>query len=124
MEIDLYDAKGKHKVAGYTPEERNSFMQFLEKSMWIDTFRFLNPQKVQYTYWSARFGHKASNLGWRIDYFLVSPQLIKDYSLKVTDSLIHDQVLGSDHCPIELKLDLQPEIPTEKQYDEIPAEIV
>jgi len=53
------------------------------------------------------FGHKEVNKGWRIDYFLVSPQLMKDYCLKVTDSLIHDQVLGSDHCPIELKLNLE-----------------
>jgi exodeoxyribonuclease-3 len=98
----VYDPKGKNKIAGFTPQERESFKEFLHKSRWTDAYRFFNPDKQQYTYFNNRFGHRQTNSGWRVDYFLVSP----DFMLKVTDSCIHDKVLGSDHCPIELKINL------------------
>jgi hypothetical protein len=75
----------------------------LEKSKWIDTFRFNYPEKKQFTFWSARGGNRVTNLGWRLDYFLISPELMQDCA---SDTIIHDQVLGSDHCPIELLVTL------------------
>ena len=67
----------------------------------IDTFRFLNPDKQQYTWWSYRFNARKNNAGWRIDYFIVSDRLLP----RVRDNIIHAEVEGSDHCPVELVLD-------------------
>lgn len=100
-EIDLANPKENEKSAGFTIEERTSFDKFLKKDM-IDTFRELNPKKIQYTWWTYRFGARRRNIGWRIDYFIVSKILKK----KIIKAEILDQVMGSDHCPIKLKIDL------------------
>lgn len=106
-EIDLYDPKGKEKVPGYTPEERSSFGQFLARSTWIDTYRYFYPQRVQYSFWSARQKLRESNRGWRLDYFVVNSDLMQGRSkYKVLDSRIHDDVMGSDHCPVSLTIEV------------------
>lgn len=87
--------------AGFTPEERQSFKENVLDSF-IDTYRYLYPNKVQYTWWSYSGGARWKNYGWRLDYWLVSTEL-KD---KVIDSKILDNIYGSDHCPIELDIDL------------------
>lgn len=104
-EIDVYDPKGKDKVPGYTPEERSSFGQFLARSTWIDTYRFFYPHRIQYSFWSARQKLRESNRGWRLDYFVVEGRLMDGKSVhRVADSFIHDNVLGSDHCPISIHM--------------------
>lgn len=100
-EIDLANPKENEQNAGFTIEERNSFDKFLKTEM-IDTFRELNPKKIQYSWWTYRFGARLRNVGWRIDYFVVSKILKK----KIIKAEILDQVLGSDHCPIKLEMDL------------------
>jgi exodeoxyribonuclease-3 len=67
----------------------------------VDVFRHLNPEKVEYTYWSYRFNARARNAGWRIDYFIISPKLID----KVKDITIHTEIMGSDHCPVSLDIE-------------------
>jgi exodeoxyribonuclease-3 len=94
-EIDIYDPKGKEKVPGYTPEERKSFDNFL-KSGYIDTFRHLHNDEVKYTFWSARANLRPSNRGWRLDYFIMRNNNIS----MVVDSTIHNEYMGSDHCPV------------------------
>ena len=97
-EIDLKNPKTNKKNAGFTQEERSCFDKVLE-SGFIDTFRYFYPdQEGVYSWWSYRFQARAKNAGWRIDYFLVSESL-KD---KLEDAVIHTQVTGSDHCPVEL----------------------
>lgn len=86
-EIDIYDAKGKDKVPGYTPEERFSFGQFLARGF-VDTFRDLYPEEVKYSFWSVRAALRASNRGWRLDYFIVDQACMP----MVKDSQIHDQI--------------------------------
>ena len=105
QDIDIYDPKGKHKIAGFTPQERESFAELLDRGF-IDTFRRLYPEKVQFTFWNQRQRMRADNRGWRIDYFLMSDDFEKKHKIKLVDSVIHDQILGSDHCPIELRLEL------------------
>lgn len=100
-EIDLANPKENEQNAGFTIEERTSFDKFLRKDM-IDTFREFNPKKIQYSWWTYRFGARSRNVGWRIDYFVVSKILKK----KIIKAEILDQVLGSDHCPIKLEMDL------------------
>ncbi len=98
--IDLKNPKSNYnKTAGYTEIEIEGFSQLLQAGF-IDTFRYLYPEKIAYTYWSYRFNARARNAGWRIDYFLVSKRFID----QVKDVIIHDQILGSDHCPISLLL--------------------
>jgi exodeoxyribonuclease III len=84
-----------NKTAGYTQIEIDGFKGYLNSGL-IDTFRHFNKTKVQYTYWNQRFNSRERNVGWRIDYFLVSERLIS----KIKDSFILDQIMGSDHCPI------------------------
>jgi exodeoxyribonuclease III len=98
-EIDIKNPKANVQNAGFTPEERAKFSRLLS-SGFVDTFRALYPNKVQYSWWSYRFNARASNAGWRIDYFVVSSRLMGS----VQDSLIHNEIEGSDHCPIELDL--------------------
>lgn len=99
-EIDLKNPNTNHKNAGFTDEERSKMTELLN-SGFTDTFRFLYPDKTNiYTWWSYMFSARKNNAGWRIDYFIVSNR-IKD---KIIDSLIHDDIMGSDHCPIELIL--------------------
>ncbi len=75
-ELDIYDTKGKDKVAGFTSQERQSFSGFLQSSGWVDTFRALHPDKVEFTFWSVRQNLRESNKGWRLDYFIVNPSLM------------------------------------------------
>jgi exodeoxyribonuclease-3 len=97
--IDLKNPKANEKNAGYTIEERTKFQQLLD-SGFIDSFRHLYPQKIEYTWWSYMMQAREKNIGWRIDYFLVSSQ-IKN---QISDCKIHTHIYGSDHCPVELHL--------------------
>lgn len=102
-EIDLKNPKTNHQNAGFTDEERACFSKVLENGF-IDTFRHFYPDmEGAYSWWSYMFQARAKNAGWRIDYFVVSEKL-KD---KLTDAGIHSQVMGSDHCPVELTIALE-----------------
>lgn len=97
-EIDLKNPKTNRKNAGFTDEERNKFTELLD-SGFIDTYRYFNEDKEGvYSWWSYRFNARKNNSGWRIDYFVVSDDM-KD---RLVSADIHTQVLGSDHCPVEL----------------------
>lgn len=97
-EIDLKNPKNNMKNAGFTKEEREKFSKLLD-SGFIDTYRYFNPDKEGvYSWWSYRFNARKNNAGWRIDYFIVS-ELLKD---RLVSANIHTEVLGSDHCPVEL----------------------
>ncbi|GAA0115413.1 exodeoxyribonuclease III [Clostridium senegalense] len=97
-EIDLKNPKTNKKNAGFTNEERAKFTELLECGF-IDTYRYFNPDKEGvYSWWSYRFNARKNNAGWRIDYFCVSEELEK----KLESVNIHTEVLGSDHCPVEL----------------------
>ena len=98
-EIDLKNPKSNTKNAGFTKEEREKFSLLLE-SGFHDTFRELYPDTVTYSWWSYRFRARERNAGWRIDYFLTDSM---DF---VTDSIIHTDITGSDHCPVELRVNL------------------
>lgn len=100
-EIDLKNPSSNHRNAGFTDEERGKLTELL-KSGFVDTFRYLHPDDVEYSWWSYRFKARERNAGWRIDYFLVS-DAIKD---NITSASIHQEIFGSDHCPIEVNLDL------------------
>ena len=99
--IDLKNPKANEQNAGYSIQERTKFTTLLN-SGFIDTFRYLYPEKVTYSWWSYRFNARANNAGWRIDYFLISDSL-KD---KLIDSKIHTNVFCSDHCPVELDINI------------------
>ncbi|MCQ9626618.1 MAG: exodeoxyribonuclease III [Cetobacterium somerae] len=97
-EIDLKNPKSNKTNAGFTVEERNKFSELLE-SGFVDSFRYLHPDAIEkYSWWSYRFSARKNNAGWRIDYFVVSNK-IKD---KIVEANIHNDILGSDHCPVEL----------------------
>ena len=99
-EIDLKNPKNNHNNAGFTEEERGCFTTLLENGF-IDTFRYFYPDKEDiYSWWSYRFQARSRNTGWRIDYFVTS-NVLED---KLLDAVIHTQILGSDHCPVELAL--------------------
>ncbi|EAD6490505.1 exodeoxyribonuclease III [Listeria monocytogenes] len=99
-EIDLKNPKTNRKNAGFSDEERAKFSAFLDAGF-IDSFRYFYPNLTDaYSWWSYRMNARARNTGWRIDYFVVSERL-KD---KLVDAKIHADVLGSDHCPVELEL--------------------
>ena len=99
-EIDLKNPKTNRRNAGFTDEERNKMTELLS-SKFIDTYRYLYPDKTDaYTWWSYMGNARAKNIGWRIDYFIVS----EDIKEKIQEAKIHDSILGSDHCPIELKI--------------------
>lgn len=100
-EIDLKNPKTNRKNAGFTDEERNSFKANI-LTLLNDSYRTLYPEKVEYSWWSYRFNSRAKNAGWRIDYWLVSEDLMN----KVTDSKILTDIYGSDHCPVELNIEL------------------
>lgn len=103
QEIDLKNPKTNHKNAGFTDEERGKFTRLLD-SGFIDTFRYFYPAAEGiYSWWSYMFQARAKNAGWRIDYFVTSESL-KD---RLIDAKIHTDVLGSDHCPVELDINLQ-----------------
>ncbi|NLM51068.1 MAG: exodeoxyribonuclease III [Clostridiaceae bacterium] len=101
-EIDLKNPDSNRKNAGFTDEERQKMTSLLECGF-VDTFRYLYPDlKEAYTWWSYMFKARERNAGWRIDYFIVSERL-KD---KIIDVVIHSEVLGSDHCPVSLEIDI------------------
>lgn len=101
-EIDLKNPKTNRKNAGFSNEEREK-MTTLLNSGFTDSFRYLYPDKEGiYSWWSYRFNARKNNAGWRIDYFITSDS-IKD---KIIDSKIHTDIMGSDHCPVELDIDL------------------
>ena len=102
QEIDLKNPKTNRRNAGFTDEERAKMTDLLN-SGFTDTFRFFNPDlKDAYSWWSYRFRAREKNTGWRIDYFLTS----KSLDDKLAGASIHSEIFGSDHCPVELVLDL------------------
>lgn len=101
-EIDLKNPASNHKNAGFTDEERGKMTELLNAG-YIDTFRYFYPDREGiYSWWSYRFKAREKNAGWRIDYYIVSERL-KD---KLVSADIHNEVMGSDHCPVELVIDL------------------
>lgn len=100
-ELDLKNPKNNVKNAGFTPEEREKFQTLLD-SGFTDSYRYLHPDTEKYSWWSYRYKARERNAGWRIDYFLTSDS-IKD---KIKDAEILTDVMGSDHCPIELDIDI------------------
>jgi exodeoxyribonuclease III len=100
MPIDLRNAKENEKTSGFLPEERFWVNKFLEHGF-VDIYRRLYPERVQYTWWTYRMAARQRNVGWRIDYFLVSEKL----AARVKNIIIHDDVQGSDHCPVTLLID-------------------
>lgn len=102
QEIDIKNPASNHKNAGFTDEERDKFSILLD-SGFVDSFRSLYPDKKDvYSWWSYRFQARSRNAGWRIDYFLVS----EDAKEKIIDAKIHTDIMGSDHCPIELDFEV------------------
>jgi exodeoxyribonuclease III len=99
QEIDLKNPKANEKSTGFLPEERVWVTNYLEHGF-VDAYRHLYPERVQYTWWTYRFNARAKNVGWRLDYFLISESLIP----QVEDVIIHDEIMGSDHCPVTLIL--------------------
>ena len=96
QEIDIYDPAGKHKYAGFTPQERGNFDELLRKGF-IDTFRYFYPTERRFSFWTARGPNmRARNAGWRLDYFVAT----KEFMPHIADSTIHTNYMGSDHCPI------------------------
>ncbi|MCG2787124.1 MAG: exodeoxyribonuclease III [Anaerolineae bacterium] len=98
--IDLARPDENRETSGFLPEEREWVTRFLEHGF-VDAYRALHPEKAQYTWWTYRMAARQRNIGWRIDYFLVSAALMP----QVRDVVIHDVVMGSDHCPVTLILD-------------------
>ena len=100
-EIDLKNPKTNHFSAGFSDEERGKFTDLL-KSGFTDSFRALYPTEVKYSWWSYMMNARAKNVGWRIDYFVVSNRIFN----KVKDSFILNDIYGSDHCPVGIEIDL------------------
>ena len=101
-EIDLKNPSSNHHSAGFTDEERNKMTELLNNGF-IDSFRYLYPEKAgEYSWWSYMFHARENNAGWRIDYFITS----EDLKEKIEDSKILTQIYGSDHCPIELDINI------------------
>ncbi len=98
-EIDLKNPKQNENTSGFMPIERAWIDRYLEHGF-VDAFRVLYPEEVKYTWWTYRFGARRRNIGWRLDYFLISEPLMP----MVEDVVIHDQVTGSDHCPVTLEI--------------------
>ena len=99
QEMDLKNPKTNRRNAGFTDEEREKFTQLLGKGF-VDTFRWKYPEQVTYSWWSYRFQARQKNAGWRIDYFVTSERL----KPRLDDAIIHTEIYGSDHCPVELVL--------------------
>lgn len=99
QEIDLRHPKANENNTGFMPEEREWITRYLEHGF-VDAYRRLYPDRVQYTWWTYRMNARAKNVGWRLDYFLVSEALMP----QVADVIVYDEVMGSDHCPVTLLL--------------------
>lgn len=100
-EIDLKNPKTNHFSAGFTDQERGKFTELLN-SGFSDTFRSLYPDKIEYSWWSYMFQARQKNVGWRIDYFVVSNRILD----KVKEAKIHTEIMGSDHCPVSIEIDI------------------
>lgn len=100
MPIDLKNPKQNQRTSGFLPEERAWVQKFLDHGF-VDVYRHLYPDRVQYTWWTYRSTARERRVGWRLDYFLVSEALVP----RVQDVVIHEEVLGSDHCPVELMIE-------------------
>ena len=101
QEIDLKNPKTNRRSAGFTDEDRSKMTQLLSNGF-TDTFRTLHPEQITYSYWSYRFRAREKNAGWRIDYFLISDRL----KPQLKGASIHTEIYGSDHCPVELDIDI------------------
>lgn len=99
--LDLHDPLGNKKTSGFMPEERVWVDRYIDHGF-VDIYRRLHPERVQYTWWTYRMMARQRNLGWRIDYFLVSEKLVS----RINNVVIHDDVPGSDHCPVSLLIDV------------------
>ena len=95
--IDLKNPDSNQTTSGFLPEEREWVGKFLDQGF-VDIYRSLYPEREQYTWWTYRFNARQRNVGWRLDYFLVSESLVSH----VKDVVIHEDIMGSDHCPVEL----------------------
>ncbi len=100
-EIDLKNPQSNTRNPGFTIEERTKFQELLDTGF-IDSFRYLYPDTIKYTWWSYRFNARKNNAGWRIDYFVLS----EDLQDKIKDVEIRNDIFGSDHCPVEIVLDI------------------
>ena len=101
-EIDLKNPKSNKGNAGFTDEERNEFGKLLD-SGFVDSFRYLYPNKEDaYTWWSYMGRAREKNVGWRIDYFIVSNKIKEN----IKEASIHPEIFGSDHCPVELEIEI------------------
>jgi exodeoxyribonuclease III len=100
MPIDLKNPKENEKTSGFLPEEREWVQKLLDHGF-VDAYRRLYPEKVEYTWWTYRLNARQRGIGWRLDYFLVSEALMP----RVKDVVIYDKVMGSDHCPVVLTLE-------------------
>lgn len=98
-DIDIKNPSSNRHNAGFTDEERGKFSELLDAGF-VDSWRMLNPGMAKYSWWSYRFHARERNAGWRIDYFVVSDRL----KGKITGAEIHNEIFGSDHCPVELQL--------------------
>lgn len=98
-ELDIARPKANERTAGYTIEERNEFTKLL-KAGFVDSFREFNTEPGQYTWWSYRAGARPKNIGWRLDYFLVS----EDLRPRLKKAFIQPEIMGSDHCPVGIEL--------------------
>jgi exodeoxyribonuclease-3 len=98
-EIDLKNPKANEKTSGFLPIER-AWMDKLVETGYVDTFRMHNKEPEQYSWWTYRFGARSRNVGWRIDYFFIN----EEHQSLVNDAFIHQQVMGSDHCPVGIDL--------------------
>jgi exodeoxyribonuclease-3 len=101
QEIDLRNPKQNQKTSGFMPVEREWVTRYLENGF-VDIYRYLNPERVQYTWWTYRMNARQRDIGWRLDYFLVSEGLVD----QVQDVVINEDVLGSDHCPVTLYMEV------------------
>ena len=101
QEIDLKNPKTNRRNAGFTDEERNNMTELLN-SKFVDSFRYLYPEKIEYSWWSYMGQARIKDIGWRIDYFIVSEK-IKE---KIKEAKIYKEIYGSDHCPVGLEIDL------------------
>ena len=100
-EIDIKNPKTNRRNAGFTDEERAKMTALLEAGF-ADSFRLIHPDTVKYSWWSYRFRAREKNAGWRIDYFIVSRRIAD----RITAAEIHNDIFGSDHCPVSLELAL------------------
>lgn len=102
QEIDIHDPKNNKRNSGFTIEERNSFTKFLKEANMIDTYRHLNPDSKEYSFWTYMHNSRSKNKGWRIDYFLVPEKIIN----WVKKSEILTDIMGSDHAPVSINLSI------------------